>query len=137
MATRNEAQVLGGHTAKIIADGQELGFMQGVTWNSDFGVQPVRVLGTIEHQEHQQTDYSVRVEIQQYYIRRNLPPGKLNPRTAAELVRTGTFDLVILDDVTKLPIKVLEAVTLANMSSGVQVGQLVTQRLTGQALRTR
>jgi hypothetical protein len=138
MANRNEAQVIGGHTAIIQIDGQNVGFMQGVTWNRDFGVQPVRVLGTIEHQEHQQTDYAITGEINKHYLRRNLgEDSKLDSRTAAQLVRTGTFDLVVLDDVTKKPIQVLEGCTLRGDSSGVQVGQLTTKRFTFQALRTR
>lgn len=138
MANVLEAKVLGGHTAKILIDGKEVGYMQGVTWQRNLGLQPVRVIGTVEHQEHQQTDYALTGEIQRHYVRDMLiENSKLGARTAAETIRTGTFDLMILDDVTKKPIQTLEGCTLGGDSSGVQVGQLVSKRFTFQALRTR
>lgn len=138
MATVNEAQVLAGHTAKIMIDGVEAGWMQGVTWNLDFGVQDVRVIGSIETQEHQQTQYNVTGEIQRHYVRDMLiETSKLGARTAVELINTGTFDLIIMDAITQQPIQVLEACTLASGSSGVQAGQLVSRRLGFRALRTR
>lgn len=138
MATINDAKVLGGHVAQIMIDGVDAGWFQGVSWSTDMGVQDVLVVGSVEVQEHQQTRYMVSGEVQRYYVRDMLiQNSKLGARTAAEVIRTGTFDLVILDTITKLPVQVLESCTLASSGSGIQAGQLVTQRFSFRALRTR
>lgn len=138
MTAVNDANVLGGHVAKILLDGEEVGWMQGVSWNIDTGNQPVYVLGSVEAQEHQQTRYAVSGEIQRYYVRDMLiQSSKLGARTAGEMLQTGTFDLQVVDDVTGVPVITLEGCTLASKGSGIQVGQLVTQRFSFAALRTR
>ena len=138
MATISEAQVLGGHTARIVVDGTDVGWMQGVSYNMDAGVQGVYVIGSVEPQEHQQTRFTISGEINRYYVRDTLiEDSKLGARTASEIIRTGTFDIVILDDITKSPIVILESCTLATKAASIQAGQLVTQRHTFQALRTK
>ncbi len=138
MANIYDAKVLGGHVARIMIDGVDAGWFQGVSWSVDMGVQDVLVVGSVEVQEHQQTRYMVSGDIQRYYVRDMLiQDSKLGARTAAEVIRTGTFDMVVLDDITKQPVMVLEACTLASHGSGIQAGQLVTQRFSFRALRTR
>jgi len=138
MADINDAKVLGGHVARIMIDGVDAGWFQGVSWSIDMGVQPVFVVGSVEVQEHQQTRYAVSGDLQRYYVRdMMIQNSKLGARTAADVIRTGTFDLVILDTITSKPIQVLEGCTLASAGSGIQAGQLVTQRFSFQALRTR
>lgn len=138
MATRNEAKVLGGHTARILIDGQDVGWMQGVTWNIDGGLQAVNVIGATEDQEHQQTRYIVSGEITRHYVRDMIvETSKLGARNSVDLIRTGTFDLLVLDDVTRKPIVTLVSCTLGSKGSGVQANTLVTQRFSFRALNTR
>ena len=138
MANLATQQVLGGHTARILLDGVDVGFCQGVTWNVDDGIQEVFVLGSVEAQEHQQTHYSVSGEINRYYIRDMIVDSSaLGARTAADLIRTGTFDLQVVDTTSGQTIIVLEGCTLATQGSGLQAGALVSQRYSFRALKTR
>lgn len=138
MANLNDQKVIGGHTARIVLDGEDVGFCQGVTWSVDGGVQEVFVLGSTEAQEHQQTHYSVSGEINRYYIRDMIADSSaLGARTAADMIRTGTFDLQVIDSTSGKTIVVLEACTLGSKSSGVQAGSLVSHRYSFRALRTR
>ena len=138
MANLADQQVLGGHTARIVIGGVDVGFVQGLTWNIDAGVQEVFCLGDISAQEHQQTRYAVSGELNRYYIREMLADSSgLGVRTAADMVKDGTFDLQVIDTTTGKTIQVLEGCTLASKASGVQAGQLVSQRYSFRALRTR
>jgi hypothetical protein len=138
MANLATQQVLGGHTARILLNGVDVGFCQGVTWNVDDGVQEVFVLGSVEAQEHQQTHYSVSGEINRYYIRSNIADSSaLGARTAADLIRTGTFDLQVVDSTSGQTVVTLESCTLGSQGSGMQAGSLVSQRYSFRALKTR
>jgi hypothetical protein len=131
-------QVIGGHTARILLDGADVGFVQGLTWNEDDGIQEVYVLGSVECQEHQQTHYAVSGELTRYYIRSNISDSTaLGARTASDLIRTGTFDLQVVDTTSGNTIVTLESCTLAGQSSGLQTGALVSQRYSFRALKTR
>jgi hypothetical protein len=135
LATQN---VLGGHTAEIVIDGQTVGWVQGLTWSRNLGPQAVKVVGEVEAQEHQQTSFDVQGELTRYYVRDMLVnSGKLDGRTAADCLSNGTVDFVVKDKTTKKPIITLEGCTLATDSCGVQANQLVSKRLTFLALRTR
>jgi len=138
MANLATQQVIGGHTARILLNGADVGFVQGLTWNIDGGIQEVFVLGSVEAQEHQQTHYSVSGELSRYYIRNMIVDSSaLGARTAADMIRTGTFDLQVIDTTSGQTIETLESCTLATQSSGVQAGALVSQRYSFRALKTR
>lgn len=138
MANLATQQVLGGHTARILLNGADVGFCQGVTWNIDDGIQEVFVLGSTEAQEHQQTHYAISGEINRYYIRSMIADSSaLGARSAADLIRTGTFDLQIVDTTSGQTIITLEGCTLGSQSSGLQAGSLVSQRYSFRALKTR
>lgn len=139
MATRDSAKVFGAHTARIMINGKEFGFMLNVSWSIDNGVQDVFAIGSTEVQEHQQTRRGISGEVQQYYLRDAVlnpdPSNPLSAKTSAEVLQYGTFDLMVIDDVTKKPICTLVGCTLATEGAGVQAGQLVTQRFGFRALR--
>ena len=138
MADLIDQQVIGGHTARIILDGSDVGFVQGLTWNVDAGVQEVFCVGSVEAQEHQQTHYSVSGELNRYFIRNNIADSSaLGARTAADMITTGTFDLNVIDKTSGSTIVTLEGCTLGSKGSGIQAGALVSQRYSFRALRTR
>ena len=138
MANLVNQQVLGGHTARILLGGQDVGFVQGLTWNVDAGIQEVFVLGSVEAQEHQQVHYAVSGELTRYYVRNVIVDNTaLGARTAADMIATGTFDLQAIDTVSGQTIITLEGCTLASKSSGLQAGSLVSQRFSFRALKTR
>jgi len=138
MANLAKQQVLGGHTARILLDGADVGFVQGLTWSEDDGLQEVFVVGSVEAQEHQQTHVVISGELSRYYIRNMIVDSSaLGARTAADLIRTGTFDLQVVDTTSGQTIQTLESCTLGSKSSGVQAGSLVSQRFSFRALKTR
>jgi len=138
MANTADQQVIGGHTARVILDGVDVGFVQGLTWNVDAGLQAVFCLGSVEDQEHQQTHYSVSGELNRYFIRENLDDSSaLGARNAADLISSGTFDLTVIDKTSGATIVTLEGCTLGGKGSGLQAGALVSQRYSFRALRTR
>jgi len=129
MADIKDQNVIGGHTARIMLDGNDVGFVQGLTWNVDAGIQEVFVIGSVEAQEHQQVHY---------YIRDNISDSSaLGARSASALIQTGTFDLTVIDTTSGQTIVTLEGCTLASKGSGIQAGSLVSQRYSFRALRTR
>jgi len=138
MADIKDQNVIGGHTARIMLDGNDVGFVQGLTWNVDAGIQEVFVIGSVEAQEHQQVHYAVSGEINRYYIRDNISDSSaLGARSASALIQTGTFDLTVIDTTSGQTIVTLEGCTLASKGSGIQAGSLVSQRYSFRALRTR
>ncbi len=139
MASQDQAQVFGGHTAKIIIGGKEYGFFFDVSYSIDYGLQDVPVLGQTTVVEHQKTRYIVSGECRRYLIRDEIinPNEGVMPQTAAEAVRQGTFDLDILDKVTGKLVTRLEQVTLGGGSAGISAGQLVSKRITFRAINTR
>lgn len=141
MATPQNSQVLSAHMAKILVNGEEVGFLQNLTYSTNFGIQEVFGIGSVETLEHQQTRYQVSGEASQYFLRKKIVSPKagdpFGARTVAEVLQTGTFDVDVLDDVSKQPIRRLEQCTLASENSGVTAGQLVVRRFSFQALRTR
>jgi hypothetical protein len=102
MASQDQAQVYGGHTAKVVIGDKEVGFFFEVSFSIDYGLQDVPVLGQTTVVEHQQTRYIVSGECRQYQIRDEIvnPQDGLMPSTAAEAIRKGVFDLDILDKVS-------------------------------------
>lgn len=138
MANISDQKVIGGHTARIILDGQDVGFCQGVNWSIDAGVQEVFVLGSVEAQEHQQTHYSISGSLNKYYVRDMIvDTSALGARTAADLISTGTFELQVLDSTSGQTIITLEGCTLGSKSSGVQAGSLTSHSYSFRALKTR
>jgi hypothetical protein len=141
MATPENSKVLSAHKAKILINGKEVGFLQSLSYSINFGVQGAKAIGTVETLEHQQTAYDVSGEASQYFLRKKIVSPEsgdpLGAKTVLEVLESGTFDVDILDDVSKKPIRRLEECTLASESGGVTVGQLVTRRFAFQALRTR
>lgn len=141
MATPQDSKVLSAHMAKILINGQEVGFLQNVSYSINLGVQEVFAIGSVETQEHQQTRYQVSGEAGQYFLREKIiqpkPGDPFAARTVTEVLQNGTFDLDILDDVSKKSIRRIEECTMASENSGVTAGQLVVRRFGFQALRTR
>lgn len=141
MATPENSKVLSAHKARILINGKDVGFLQNVTYNIDYGVQAVFAVGSVETLEHQQTRYTVSGEATQYFLRKKIVQPKagdpLGARTVLEALENGTFDLDILDDVSGQPIRRLEECTLGSENSGINAGQLVMQRFAFQALRAR
>jgi hypothetical protein len=141
MAALDQALVIGGHTAKVLIDGKDVGFFFDLTLSTDYGLQDTPVLGQTTVVEHQQTRFIVSWEARKYFIRDEVinptnGPG-LMPPSAAEALRKATFDLSILDNVTGQVIRTLESCTLASGSAGFSAGQLVSQRISGRAIDTR
>jgi|GEM_PF-2902694 hypothetical protein len=141
MAALDQALVIGGHTAKILIDGQDIGFFFDLTFSTEYGLQDVPVLGQTTVVEHQQTRFIVSWEARKYFIRQEvINPSQstgLLPINAADALRRATFDLSILDNVSGQVIRTLESCTLANGSAGFSAGQLVSQRISGRAIDTR
>ena len=139
MASQDQSQVYGGHTAKVIVGDQEVGFFFNVSFTLEYGLQDVPVLGQTTVVEHQQTRYIVSGEFQQYQIRDEIinPQDGIMPTNAAEAVRKGVFHLDIMDKVTgKIWIRI-EDVTLGGASAGVSTGQLVSKRIQFRGINTR
>lgn len=141
MATPQNSKVLSAHMANILVNGQKVGWLQNLTYSINFGVQEAFCIGSVETQEHQQTRYQVSGEASQYFIREKIVSPKAGDpfaaRTVTEVLENGTFDIDILDDVSKKPIRRLEECTMASENSGVTAGQLVVRRFSFQGLRTR
>lgn len=141
MATPQNAKVLAAHMARILINGQDVGFLQNLTYSIDYGIQAVFAIGSVETLEHQQTRYTVSGEATQFFLRDKIVKPQagdpLTARTVLEALQQGTFDLDILDDVTKKSIRRIEEATLGSENSGVNAGQLITQRFAFQALRAR
>lgn len=139
MSSEQQAQVFGGHTAKILIGGREVGFFFDVSYSVDYGLQDVPVLGQTTVVEHQQTRYIVSGEARQYFIRNEIinPEDAVMPKTAAEAIRKDTFDLDIIDKVSGRVVIRLESVTLASGSAGISAGQLVSKRIAFRAINTR
>jgi hypothetical protein len=139
MASQDEARIIGGHTAKVLIGGKEVGFFFDLSYSVDFGLQDAPVLGQTTVVEHQQTRYIVSGEFRQYFIRDELvsPESAILPKTAAEAIRKGTFDLDVIDKVTGKVIIRLEEVSLASGSAGFSTGQLVSKRVSFRAINTR
>jgi hypothetical protein len=127
--------------AKILINGKEVGWLQNITYSINFGVQGAFAIGSVETLEHQQTRYEVSGEASQYFLRDKIVNHQsgdpMGARTVLEVLQSGTFDLDILDDVSKKPIRRIEECTMASENSGVSAGQLVVRRFGFQALRTR
>jgi hypothetical protein len=143
MAAIDQAQVFGGHTARVVlgppGEEKEYGFFYEVNWSVDYGLVPVNVLGQTEDYEHQQTRYKVSGDFRRFRIRDEIiDPGKgLLPTTSAEAIRKGVFHLDIIDKVTNKVVTRLEFVTLGSGSEAISSGQLVSSRVQFQALNTR
>lgn len=138
MSSQDQAQVFGGHTAKIIYDGKELGFFFDVSYSIDYGLQDVGVLGQTTVVEHQQTRYAVSGDARRYMIRDEIVNGKgLAPLSAAEAIRQDSFDLDIIDKISGKVVIRLESVTLASSSAAMATGQLTSQRISFRAINTR
>lgn len=141
MAALDEALIIGGHTAKILIDGKDVGFFFDVTISADYGLQDAPVLGQTTVVEHQQTRYIVSWEARKYFIRAEVVnpangPG-LMPASAAEAIRKGVFSLGVLDNVTGQVIRMVESCTLGSGSAAFSAGQLVSQRISGRGIDTR
>lgn len=139
MASQDEARILGGHTAKVLVKGKEVGFFFDLSYSTDFGLQDAPVLGQTTVIEHQQTRYIVSGEFRQYFIRDELitPEDAILPKTAADAIRQGAFDIDVIDKVTGKVIIRLEEVSLASGSAGFTTGQLVSKRVSFRAINTR
>jgi len=139
MSSQEEAKVFGGHTAKIIVGGKEVGFFFDLSYSIDYGLQDVPVLGQTTVVEHQQTRYIVSGEFRQYFVRDEIvsPEGSLMPMTAAEAIRKGAVDIDVIDKVTGRVVIRLEQMTLASGSAGISAGQLVSKRMSFRAINTR
>lgn len=139
MSSQDQAQVFGGHTAKVIIAGKEVGFFFDLSYSVDYGLQDVPVLGQTTVAEHQQTRYIVSGEFRQYLIRDEIltPESAITPMTAAEAIKKGTFDLDVMDKVTGKVVIRLEQVTLGSGSAGISAGQLVSRRTSFRAINTR
>lgn len=141
MATPQDSNVLSAHSAKILVNGQEVGYLNNLTYSINFGLQEVFAIGSVETLEHQQTRYQISGEASQYFLRDKIVAPKsgypFGARTVLEVLQNGTFDIDILDDVSKQPIRRLEGCTMGSENSGVTAGQLVMRRFSFQALRTR
>jgi hypothetical protein len=139
MASQGEAQVFGGHTARIMINGKEVGFFFDLSYSVDYGIQDVPVIGQTTVVEHQQTRFIVSGECRQYLVRDEIvnPSEGILPTTASEAIRKGVFDLDVMDKVTgKVTIR-LEKVTLASGSAAISAGQLVSKRIAFRAVNTR
>ncbi|HWQ09993.1 MAG TPA: hypothetical protein VN436_12825 [Holophaga sp.] len=138
MANLTDQKILAAHTAKIYLDGTEVGYLQNVQVNIGTGLVPAFCIGSVEDQEHQQTHYTVNGSFARYYVRDTLiEDSKLGARTAASMIRTGTFDIDILDDVTGQVVISLEKCTLGSKGMGIQPGALISHQFSFSALRTR
>lgn len=147
MATPQNSQVLSAHMARIMfksgpnGAAMEVGYIQNLTYSINFGLQEVFAIGSVKTLEHQQTRYQVSGEASQYFLRKKIidaqPGDPFGARTVEEVLQNGTFDVVILDDVSKKPIRTLENCTLGSENSGVTAGQLMVRRFSFQALTTR
>lgn len=138
MANLTDQQVLSAHTARIFLDSEEVGFVQNISVNIDTGIQGVFAIGSVEDQEHQQTHYSVRGSFSRFYVRDTMiQNSKLGARSAAEMIRTGTFDLEILDDNTGEAVTRVEACTLSSKAINISAGSLISHQFSFVALRTR
>ena len=141
MAALDQALVIGGHTAKILIDGKDIGFFYDLTFSTEYGLQDVPVLGQTTVVEHQQTRFIVSWEARKYFIRKEVitpgPSTGLLPVSARDALTKATFDLAIMDTVSGAVIRQLEECTLGNGSAGFSAGQLVSQRISGRAVDTR
>ena len=141
MAALDQALVIGGHTAKVMIDGKDIGFFFDLTFSTEYGLQDTPVLGQTTVIEHQQTRFIVSWEARRYLIRNEVvnpgPATGLLPMSAADALRRATFDLALVDNVSGAVIRVLESCTLANGSAGFSAGQLVSARISGRAIDTR
>ncbi|MBI3131494.1 MAG: hypothetical protein HYZ13_09225 [Acidobacteria bacterium] len=141
MASTQEAQVFSARDARVVVDGKVVGFCQSITWTVDPTLAEVVCLGSEEVQEHQATVFRIQGTLGQFYIRDILlNPQELGPlgiRTAAEHIRTNTFDLDVLDEVTGEVARHLEGITLGAENASITAGQLVTRQLQFRALRVR
>lgn len=141
MASIQESRVFSARDARIVIEGKVVGFSQSISWTIDPTLAEVVCLGSEEVQEHQATVFRISGTLGQFYVRDILVnPKELGPlgaRTAAEVIRTNTFDLDILDEVTGEVARRLEAVTLGAESASITAGQLVTRQLQFRALRVR
>ncbi len=136
MAGMNEAAVLAGHLAKIIVDGDVIGYAQGVQYNADYTVQDAVVVGSFEVMEQQPTVFRVQGSIQRFRIR-DEADGVLKKRTPGKILRQGLFDLEVTDQVSGETIAYIEAVTLSGRNNAVQAGQLVSETTNFKAIRVR
>lgn len=140
MSSQETARVIGGHTAKISIGGKELGWFLDLSYSTDYGLTDVPVLGDTKVQEHQQTRYVVSGEFRRYMLRDDVAldqgPG-LVPRSAADAIAQGSFDLDVFDKVSGKLIAKLVDVTLGSSSSAFSIGQLTNARITFRAIDTR
>jgi hypothetical protein len=141
VASIQEARVFSARDARIVIDGKVVGFSQSINWTSDPTLAEVVCLGSEEVQEHQATVFRISGTLGQFYVRDIIlhpdAMGPLGKRTAAEVIRTNTFDLDILDEVTGEVARRIEGITLGAESASITAGQLVTRQLQFRALRMR
>lgn len=136
MASNLDAKVYSGKNARITIAGKVLGYAQGVSWNEDYGLQDVPAVGSFEVLEHQTTVYRVSGTIQKWRLREETVSA-LRKVSPDDVLRAGTIDLEIYDEVSGNPIKILEAVTLGGRGGGVNAGQLLAENIQFRAIRAR
>lgn len=132
MAGYDDAKVMSGHRAAIKVDGQTIGWAQGITWQSDHGVQDAVVLGSYTVAEHQGTVYRVNGSIQRFRIRADAA-SVLSKRSAAAVSSMALFDLEVQDDTGEY-LAYLKDVTIAGKNGGIQAGQLCTEATSFKAI---
>jgi hypothetical protein len=134
MAERNG--IIGsGHQVSIKVDGKEIGAARGLNMNQDFGVEPAHVIGTIMPIEHTPQRWSGTVELDKFFIRRDVGV-KANVDLSSEgVLIIQPVDIEAIDKQSGETVFIAQGCTL--QSSGVQISAnaYIGERATFTALR--
>jgi hypothetical protein len=126
MASQNTQKVYSGKNARIIADGDLVGYAQGVSWTEDYGLQDVTGVGSFEVLEHDPTIYRGTGSLQNWAIK-NQSASALTNVAPSDVLNADVITLEVYDEVTGNAIRVLEELTFGGVNGGINAGALAQE----------
>ena len=125
-----------GHNIVLKVEGQEVGAAKSITSNQDFGVEGAYVIGTIMPVENTPQKWAGNLEIDKFYIRRDI--GLLtNVDTSADgVLNIGPVDIEVIEKVSNQTILIHQGCTLQTSAISIVANQYVGERATFIPLRT-
>ncbi len=124
-----------GHQILLKFDGQEIGAARGIDLNQDFGVDSAYVIGTVLPMEHVPQRWSGTVDLDKFFIRKDIGLGANIDVSAEGILNIQPIDIEIIDKDSKETLFVAQGCTLQSSSITISANAFTGERATLSALR--
>ncbi len=131
MTTPNDSVVSSGHQVALLVGGKLVGYARSANINQDFGVEPIYTIGDIMPKENAPLRWSGNIDIDKFFIRKDLAQGGANFDVSADgILEASPIDVTIIDKGSqKVLIKALRC-TLTSVGISITSNAFTGERAT-------